>query len=137
MKDQEQPAGIPYPLQRGEGVYLYHYPRFDALDEDELDDNDLDLDDDELSLPRLTVVDVDDEDDWDDDLLPGKYDRDLMDGSADDDDESPRRKWTIWRIIAMILILLALISLILYQFYGIIVDPIRVPELPPPPTSAI
>lgn len=67
----------------------------------------------------------------DEHLLPDAvYDADLL----DDDFDDPPRKWTAWRIIGMILIILAVIALVGMQFYGWIVEPIRVPELPPPPT---
>lgn len=64
-------------------------------------------------------------------LLPDEvYDADLLNDEAD----LPTRKWTVWRIIAMTLIILAVIALVAMQFYGWFVEPIRVPELPPPPT---
>ncbi len=47
---------------------------------------------------------------------------------------APERYWTGRRILITLVILITLLAFLAYTFSGLFQPPIRLPELPPPPT---
>ncbi|MDX2161203.1 MAG: hypothetical protein SF162_07760 [bacterium] len=123
-------AALPYPLRPGEAVYLdmrAEWRRFAPPPDDEWIESVPDLPEGSAAWRHL---------------LPKRADLEALERRTPDDDPAmeyddgtpvymPSR-----RLLAAI-ILIALLSLLAYEFYGLFVEPIRIPELPAPPTTSV
>jgi len=70
-------------------------------------------------------------------LLPDRRDLIQLQGYPEYEIDDGKPVYMPSRRLLAIIILLALLALLAYEFYGFFVDPVRIPELPPPPASLV